>query len=387
MKIGIAVHGRFYAFELGKALRERGHEVTVITNYPHWAVTRWDPDLSTKSFISHGVIARITGRLGDQAFEKQLHAHFGKRAARHFSKHSYDVIECWSGIGEESLRLPRRDGQIRLLVRASSHIRTQRDLLEQEIDRTGIATTTPSSWRIDREETEYELADRVEVPSTFVKNSFLDRGFPTENLVTLQLGVRAQTFAPSRGAVERRLKRIERGEPLRVLFVGAISLRKGFWDFASVARTLNNQGFIFRAVGPTESTMRDFANEHSDCIELRSASPEMDLAKEYEWADIFLLPTIEDGFAVVLVQAQAAGLPIIATTNCAAPDIIREGKDGWIVPIRDPDACIQRLSWCRDHRDELVEMARSIHVNSSIRTWDQVAADWENFCKEVLHLN
>ncbi len=384
MRIGIAVHGRFYAFELGSALRKRGHDVTVITNYPRWAVNRWDPQLNAKSLVGHGVLTRLAGRLSDLAFERQLHTHFGKRAARHFSKHDYDVIECWSGIGEESLLLPRSNGQIRLLVRASSHIRVQRDLLEQEMDRSGIVTTIPSPWRIDREEAEYGLADYVEVPSSFVKNTFLERGFSPEKVSTLQLGVRTEAFRASRDAIEKRIKRVETGEPLRVLFVGAISLRKGFYDFAHVARILHKQGFVFRAVGPTERTLRGFAGEHSECIQLRSAQLETELRREYEWADIFFLPTIEDGFAVVLVQAQAAGLPIIATTNCSAPDVLREGQNGWVVPIRDPDACIERLSWCGDHRNEFTAMIETTHEDSSVRTWDEVADDYESFCETAL---
>jgi glycosyltransferase involved in cell wall biosynthesis len=105
--------------------------------------------------------------------------------------------------------------------------------------------------------------------------------------------------------------------------------------------------------------------------------PEAQLREAYEWGDVFLFPTIEDGFAAVLTQASAAGLPILATTNCGAPDFIRDGETGWVMPIRAPQQFIDRLAWCDTHRVALAEMASRVAHQFQPRTWDDVARDLE----------
>jgi glycosyltransferase involved in cell wall biosynthesis len=83
---------------------------------------------------------------------------------------------------------------------------------------------------------------------------------------------------------------------------------------------------------------------------------------------------------LVLAQAAASGLPILTTTNCAGPDLIREGKTGWVLPIRSPEAFIERLRWCDSHREELAAMVRRIYTEFKPRDWADVAADFETLC-------
>jgi len=67
------------------------------------------------------------------------------------------------------------------------------------------------------------------------------------------------------------------------------------------------------------------------------------LAYYYSQASIFVLPSIEDGFGLVLAEAMACGLPIVATTNTGAPDLITDGVEGFIVPIRNPLALREKV--------------------------------------------
>src|SRR5206468_620270 len=103
--------------------------------------------------------------------------------------------------------------------------------------------------------------------------------------------------------------------------------------------------------------------------------PQLSLPSIYRQSDVFLFPTIEDGYAVVLAQAQAAGLPILATTNCSASDFVRDGENGWILPIRDPAAFIERLEWCDAHRNELARMVWATFDRYQPRDWSNVASD------------
>jgi hypothetical protein len=175
MKIAVVVHGRFHAFDLARALLARGHELTLFTNYPRWAAERFDlPGDRVQGFWLHGVLVRLNDRLPSRPFAEArqafLHRLFGRWAQARLARESWDVVYIWSGVAEESLRhLPRDCASVRLLVRGSAHIRTQRRLLREEEARTGAPQDCPTGWIVAREEREYALADAVVVLSTFAQ--------------------------------------------------------------------------------------------------------------------------------------------------------------------------------------------------------------------------
>jgi glycosyltransferase involved in cell wall biosynthesis len=191
-------------------------------------------------------------------------------------------------------------------------------------------------------------------------------------------------FRPGNEVVEARCRRILSGAPLRVLYTGAVSLRKGLWDLAKLARANDRRRFQFHCVGPVLPEARRLAADLVPQIEFTPKQPQSDLPKFYAAADLFLFPTLEDGFAVVLAQANASGLPVITTTNCCGPDLIEENQTGWVVPIRDPEAIQHRLHWCDTHREELAAMVRYISTEFKPRDWDDVASDFEAMCSEAI---
>lgn len=385
LKIAVVVHGRFHAFDLARELLARGHDVTLLTNYPGWAAEPFGISRRrVRSFTLHGVLVRALGRLSAasrrRAPDALPHALFGRWAARELARERWDIIHPFSGIAEELLREPRLAGTPKLLMRGSAHIRTQDRLLAEEERRTGAALERPSHWMIAREQREYALADQIVVLSSFARDSFRAEGVAAAKLAVLPLGVDTGAFRPDSKVVEERCRRILAGEPLRVLYVGALSFQKGMWDLATLAAQLDSAQFsigLVGAVSPEIGALEPTLRRHAT---LTPALPQRELPQHYAQGDIFCFPTIQDGFAMVLTQAQAGGLPIIATTNCAGPDLIREGETGWVVPIRSPEAFAQRLSWCADHREELATMVRRVYDSFRPRDWAAVAADFERIC-------
>lgn len=379
IKIDIVVHGRFHGFALGKALLSLGHDVVVLTNYPPFIVERFGfPRQRVRSFLAHGVSARIANRLerylSRERMDALLHPMFGRWAARS-SRPDADIVYGFSGIMEELLRSRREKAdQLRVLVRGSAHIRDQDQILEQEEMRVGCKLDRPSRWMIAREEREYALADTVSVLSSFARDTFLARGIDSRRLLLLPLGVDVGRFRASEEVIRDRRTRILSAGPLRVLNVGAFSLRKGMRDLIDAARALNGR-MQFRVVGSQLPEAVQMLSEGASIIDLVDRVPEPQLAAQYAWADVFLFPTLEDGFAAVLLQAAAAGLPIIATTNCAAPDFVVEGKTGWVLPIRDAPGMISRLKWCDENRSALAEAADEAARGSYARPWTVMASE------------
>ena len=378
MHISIAAHGRFHAFDLAAALLGHGMDVRLLTNYPRRVAARWLPAERVQTLRRHGLLSRAARHAASgeppEQVEAALKQMFGRWAARRHIAEVPDVVHCWSGVAEESLRACA-DRAICTVARGSAHIRTQYELLAAEQVRTGCRLEKPSAWIIAREEREYDLAFRVIVPSSFARRSFIERGHDPGKIAVVNLSWRARGFEADEAIVARRAQRLRSGAPLRVLYTGALSYRKGMHDMRAVLGALGPR-MSFRLVGPLLDECADFAREAARVAQVQAAVPESHLPEVYAWGDVFLLPTIEDGFAVVLAQAQAAGLPLIATTNCGAPDIIEGGGQGFIVPVRTPSAIIERLEWCNTNREELARMVERLYEQPPRRSWDDAASDF-----------
>lgn len=389
MKIAIVVHGRFHSFDLARALLGRGHDVTVFTNYPKWAMRPFGiPETQVRSFWAHGIAARVANRVHDLTHaldpDRVLNPWFGRWAAGQLKRESWDVIHSWSGVSEEILKTPCIQARLKLMMRGSAHIRTQAELLMEEEGRTGARIDTPSEWIVGRETREYGLVDRVVVLSTFARDSFQAKGVPADKIRLLPLGSDVRRFRPGREVIESRCARILSGARLRVLYVGALMYRKGLHDIANIVRRLGEK-FDFRFVGPIADEAKQACSELSSQAEFIAKQPQYELPKWYASGDLFMFPTIEDGYAVVLAQAQASGLPILTTPNCCGPDLVRADQTGWILPIRNPEAVIEKLLWCDSHRVELASMVRSAYDGFQQRDWSDVAADFESFCERELN--
>lgn len=389
MKIAIVVHGRWDAFDLARELDARGADVRLLTNYPARVVTRFGVrgDI-VRGFWPHGVLTRAVARTGSVRFrdrcEPVLHSLFGRWAARMLRKQRWDVVYCFSGVAEEAFQAVAGTRALRVLVRESSHIRTQDRLLSEEERRTGVRQERPCAWTMAREEREYALADVIRLLSTFTCGTFVDEGVHRSKLRVVVSGADLRKFRPSPDVVDARAERILRGERLRVLNVGTFALRKGVFDTASVIGELAGK-LEFRFVGPVAPEATEFAARlQAQGVAISPKQPEASLPEAYAWSDLFMLPSIEDGFQAVLAQAAASGVPILTTPNGAGSDLVRDGQNGWVLPIRSPEAFVQQLRWADTHRAELAAMVRATYAQYQPRDFALVAADLERMFAEGL---
>lgn len=389
MRIAIAVHGRFEAFDLVRELVRRGHRVRLLTNYPRWAVKRFGvPVECVRSFWPHGVLARAAARLGGPALvrrcEPQLHMLFGRWASKVIRQQSWDVVYAFSGVAEEILREQIGSSSLRLVVRASAHIRAQDELLREEELRTGTPLDRPGPWMVAREEREYGLADAIRVLSSFAYQSFLAQGIPANKIKLIVSGVQTEAFRASPADLDARCARLMSGAPLRVLNVGTFAFRKGIWDTATVIQVLGSARFEYRFVGPVAGEAAGLAAQLQASATFVPKQRQSDLPAVYAWGDIFMLPTIEDGFPAVLAQAAAAGLPILTTPNGAGSDLVHDAENGWVLPIRSPQRFIEQLRWADTHRHDLAEMVQTSEARFRVRDSSTVAAEFEQLCADYL---
>jgi glycosyltransferase involved in cell wall biosynthesis len=386
LRIAIVVHGRFHAFDLAGALIDRGHDVMVFTNYPQWVAQRFDlSPQNVTSFWIHAIISRFFNWLScwsrvrpPEAF---LHRLFGSWAANCVARSEWDLIHTWSGISEEIIQ-KKASGALKgnpliMVLRGSAHIRAQYDILSAERDRAkGCAVALPSTWMIEREEREYAGADMIRTISEFAHKSFLEYGCSGNKLAKICSGDPVQLFRPQKSVIDARIQRVMSNQKLRVVYVGALSFQKGLWDLKQILQAVGAQ-YTFNIVGPCSRDNKRFMGSVKRCYNYEGKVSQGQIKTILDASDLFIFPTLQEGYAQVLAQARSNAIPILTTTNCQGPEMISEGMTGWVLPIRDSTAFISRLQWCDREREELAKMIEASYTHNDSRTWEDTVIEFE----------
>ncbi len=174
-----------------------------------------------------------------------------------------------------------------------------------------------------------------------------------------------------------------------ILFVGQFIERKGirplFDAFEQVAAQNDQVGLVLVGQGALKDEMeeRRALSRAGDRIFIRSHVAQQELPQYYGMADVFCLPSFYDTFGVVVNEAMASGLPVVATTRVGAvADLVRDGVNGRVVPPRDPAALAQALTELVNddaRRERMGECARE-----RMKTWSvDTAADALLKCIEM----
>ena len=205
------------------------------------------------------------------------------------------------------------------------------------------------------------MADAILVGSSFVAQGLLSLQVAAEKIYIVPYGVEVNKFSCSRAQWDGK-------RPLRVLFVGDIRLQKGPQYLYMALKALNDSRLKVRMVGSSsinvsaQSLLRQVA-------ELTGRVARSEIYRHYAWADLFVFPSICEGSAVVTYEALAAGLPVITTPN--AGSVVRDGIDGFIVPIRDAGSLAAKISLLRENPDLLAWMSDNARQRGLQFNWDK----------------
>jgi len=206
-----------------------------------------------------------------------------------------------------------------------------------------------------RERAEWEHANLIVCGSEFVRRGIAECGGPAAQCAVVPYGVDLPLACAGGSASGPTQQRPRQGGKLRVLMVGGVGLRKGAPYVLEAARA--TQGLAeFRWCGGV-SLLPQAAAKLQEHVKLMGAVPRPQMAEHYAWADVFLLPSICEGSATGCYEALAAGLPVITTEN--AGSVVRDGIEGFIVPIRNASAIVERLESLQRHREVLESMSRA----------------------------
>lgn len=357
MKVVLSTLGKFHTFDLARELFRHDALVAVFTGYPRFKLGHAElPSHLIKTFPwVHAPYMALINRLRlGQAAIWQWEWLARTSLDRHVAS-SLPECDVFVGLSSSALvtgRTARLRGARYVCDRGSTHIREQDQLLKDEHARWGEVYAGIDPRIIEREEAEYAEADCITVPSTFNVGSFVKQGVPAGKVRRLPYGVNVAHFRPTTTPNSRGFD---------VLFAGAMSIRKGVPDLLRAYQLLKHPRKTLTFAGAVDSKLIDRMRAlklWSDDVRVLGHLSQPMLRDLMSASHVLVLPSVEEGMAMVQAQAMACACPVIASTHTGAADLFTDGVEGFIVPIRDPQTLADRMQRLADEPELRQDMSK-----------------------------
>jgi glycosyltransferase involved in cell wall biosynthesis len=368
--------GQFHMFELAGQVAKRKRLKRLYTATPRFLVRSIEKE-RVRTFPWLYTPAKLLARYG----LAQAVPNLNYRAATTFdqwvarSVEPCRIFHFLSGFGTLShLESRRRFGAVTICDRGSSHIVHQDRLLREEFTKWNLPYTPIDPRMIERELAEYDSADYVLVPSSFCERSFVDHGVPRAKLRRAAYGTDLSLFYPES----------KKDAKFRVIYVGALTLRKGVPYLLEAVASLQPHVELL-LVGELSPEIRPFLSKYEGVFRYVGSKPRSELGQYYSQSSVFAIASVEEGLALVMAQAMACGLPVIATNHTGGGDLFNDGVEGFVVPIRSARAIREKIEVLLGDRERREQMsAAALQRVQSLRGWDSYGDAVERVYEEAL---
>ncbi|MDE3741473.1 glycosyltransferase family 4 protein [Maribacter polysaccharolyticus] len=384
MKVTQITPGRFHHFHLARQMEIHGLLDKVYTGYPKFKLKDEQgiprDKIDTFPWIQTPYMKR--GSFGLDKFE-WLNKEWTWLRIQSLDKYvvgrikEKGVLIAMSSNGLYSGKKMQSIGGKYICDRGSTHVVFQNEILAEEYNRWGFKWKGIDERIIDKEQQEYEQADYIAIASEFVRNSFIDKGVEESKLLKIPYGARLERFSKIGNPVKGKFS---------VLWVGSISLRKGFMYALDAFNEFKHPNKEFVVIGAMTTEVKlTLDTRQVKNVVFKGNVPNTELINYYNKADVFLLPSIEDGFGMVMAEAMACGCPVIASTNTGSKELITNNKDGFIIPIRNQNAILESFQKLMDTPDLRTEMSENALVKvRSFEGWDTYGNNFRSLIDDII---
>lgn len=309
--------------------------------------------------LPESVRRRMT-RLADATLGRTA-GKLAKAQGAHLVSYSYYGFDAFTVYGKPAT-----------LFQMHPHPSSMRRILTEELEaHPDCSESLKQEWELSLPDEDFEhlvkessMASSYLVASSFTKKTLVENGAPPNSVIVVPYGVDTQRFAPVSD------RRRTNQSKLQLLFVGRINQRKGIKYLLEAIRLLDTDHVHLQVCGRVVDGLelfRPFAGR----VSVRASVSARELVTAYQSADLFVFPSVGEGFGQVLLEALACGLPILSTTRTAAPDLIEHGVEGFLVEPRSSTQIAEQIAWVLDHRSALAEMSFSARKCAERFSWQR----------------
>ncbi|SEQ51467.1 glycosyltransferase family 4 protein [Neolewinella agarilytica] len=314
-------------------------------------------------------LKKLTAReVGKFSVDAIYRAH-DRKVKSYVSRHSQELraVYAYEDGALDTFIEARKHGLVCIYDLPIAYWETGRQLMMEEAERRPEWAGTlgggimDSAEKTERKVKELELADVVVGPGYFVMDSLPEWAAEKKKIVSpfgSPKGTRVK-ISPGEFNPNRRL---------RVLFVGSMGQRKGLGDLFEAMRQLDPDRVELVVLG-SQLAEPEFYRKEFFGFRYEPTRSHPDVLQLMAECDVFCLPSIVEGRALVMQEAMSQGLPIIITPNTGGQDLVVPGETGFLVPIRSPEAIAEKIDWFLSHREELPRMGAAAAAHAARYTW------------------
>lgn len=313
---------------------------------------------------------------GSQGPIEWVYASLDDYVAKHHLQ-GIDAIYAYEDGAATTFHAAKQQGILCLYELPILFYRMSRDIQYEERQRfpelaSALEGIQDSARKIERKEQEIQLADHIFVPSSFVQSSLLSAGVKPEKVSVIPYGAPIDYFRPQ----------TKPSQGFCALFVGRVGPRKGVHYLLQAWQKLQLPDAQLLLIGINEFPERWLA-QYTDVFRYIPSVPHKLLNEYYSAADVLVLPSLVEGFPLVLLEAMACGIPVITTPNAGGYDFLTDGVEGFVVPVRDVETLQEKLEWCYRHPQELLEMGQAARRKAEQLNWNLYRQKMGNRIREI----
>jgi glycosyltransferase involved in cell wall biosynthesis len=334
---GTKFHSDYMAFQLNK------HDLLykVVTAHPKDRyLNRVNLDKGKVKFLFpffalSFFIQKITRK--PNSVSKFLDYRFPKLFDQLLSKQIKDanISITWAWAGLQTINKIKDSGGIAIVEECGScNLQQNRILAEEYLSLNLIFKEPTPNYIVNRELNETRAADYILCPSKYVANSFINQGISPEKCIIIPYGVNLNLF--------HNLKK--KHSDFQILFVGTIGVRKGLiYLFKALEILKKNYAISCLLIGGIEEQFQSTFDRYKHLFTHINRVKHEELINYYSCASVFVFPSIDEGMAYVQLEAMACGVPVICTPNSGGDSVIDDNFDGFVVPVRDVNAIVDKV--------------------------------------------
>jgi glycosyltransferase involved in cell wall biosynthesis len=349
LNLGFAATNPCHVYSLAQAVAELDSVVTCYMGYPRWRLHRPYPtNLRTHSFrtiVTYGLLRLPTWlRPEPKALFQWQDKHFDHWVGQSMEEH--DFIHAMPGQALQIFRRARKEGISTVLNHATGPARHVVKVMKPEYQRAGLkleeSTCYNESYWAQADE-EYDLADWHCVASTLVRDQLIEQGINGERIWIVPYGAEPRIFYPPISKTWERF---------RILFAGQVTLRKGIASLLQALSSCRSSDWIVDFYGVVSADVKKDLAAYRGQVPLRfhGAVPQSKLAEVMRGASVLVLPSLEEGFGLVVPQSLACGTPCVVSDQVGAKDLVEAGVNGSIFPANDPLSLLEQLHYWAEQK-------------------------------------